>query len=524
MATLTVYADSADGQIYSTDATYSTARTGAGLAASGVGTVLTVGQQTGYYLYESFVSFDTSSIVDTATVTAADLSLVVAGSGLNTNFTCEARLKNWGAGVTTADWVAGGSLSALTRVATKTSASGATTGTRYSFTEDGTNFVNNVSLTGTTYLILVSDRLVAGNAPTNNEYISWKSSETAGTTDDPKLVVTYTAVVAVSVAGNQPAATGTVANKRFKALAGAQAAPSGAVTIDRLLQHKSLAGNQPAASGTVASLRTSYKTLAGNQPAASGSLTYDFILQHVALAGNQAAPSGALADITIIPGITTVTVAGNQPSATGALARLQLLKRSLAGNQPAPSGSLTYDILLRHKTLTGNQPASTGAVAIRWLYRQILLAGNQPSATGTVGAVSAKFVDLAGNQPNATGVVSGRIILQHANLAGDQPSATGVLSAHFVFVQVSLAGNQPNATGRIGILQAVALAGNQPYATGVVVVLAVTKDYTPSPHIASARRSSPDAPARGTASDLRPGVGSIGLQLRPGPGSARLRP
>jgi hypothetical protein len=195
VSTLTVYSDAADGLVYGLNATYTTARSTASVAD---GTYLFIGQALGYYCGESFLSFITSDVPDDATISAAILSLYVAGEQSVTDFTLEARLRDWGATLTTADWVAGASLSALTLLASKSTVG--ISGAAYLALTSEAAFATNVNKTGTTLLLLDSSRHVAGTTPTGNEYIDCSSSEYAGTTQDPKLVVTYTALPTVTTA------------------------------------------------------------------------------------------------------------------------------------------------------------------------------------------------------------------------------------------------------------------------------------------------------------------------------------
>lgn len=186
----TFYAGTSDGYIASSNADYATARASTPGGANDTNATAVVGQQTGYALYEMFVQFDTSGIDDADTVSQAVLSLYGTTDLSTTDFTAEARVSDWGASLTNTDWVAGASLSGLTRVATHAS-SGFATSAYNDFTEDGTNFRSAVNKTGATRLILVSDRLVAGTAPTGNELWICSTADEAGTTQDPKLVVTH---------------------------------------------------------------------------------------------------------------------------------------------------------------------------------------------------------------------------------------------------------------------------------------------------------------------------------------------
>lgn len=210
MSTLIVYSDTTDGIVYSSGSngeyeyagpTYADVRAGSSLAASSSGGAESVGQ---YYssgseylyvdewgtsgwvlfmynsIYEFFLSFDTSSIPDTDTVSAAVLNLTSQVDNSLTDFTIEARLYDWGASLTTADWVAGANLSSLTLLAHRDTASGWTAATAYDLTDDA--FAANVNKTGSTRLLLCSDHTTSSTAPTGYEYVNAYSADTAGTT------------------------------------------------------------------------------------------------------------------------------------------------------------------------------------------------------------------------------------------------------------------------------------------------------------------------------------------------------
>lgn len=192
----TFYSGTSDGYLVSVHATYATARStfSGGTSVSDADTTMACGQMKpgDFQLYEMFVQFDTSAIDDSDAVSQAVLSLYGTVDLSTTDFTAEARLYDWGASLTVADWVAGASLSSLTRVATHASA-GFATSAYNDFTEDGSNFRSAVNTTGATRLILVSDRLVAGTEPTGNELWLVSTADETGTTQDPKLVVTHAA-------------------------------------------------------------------------------------------------------------------------------------------------------------------------------------------------------------------------------------------------------------------------------------------------------------------------------------------
>lgn len=195
MPTVDITADTTDGHIDSSNATYATARSGSGLTVF-TGPILGVGQLLSggtYTCIEYFVSFDTSSLGAGATITSAVLS-IQGGGGTpdqsDTDFTVEARAFNFGASVTTGDWVAGASLGSSTLVCHFDTSAGWGSGYN-AFTNDA--LPANINKTGTTYIMLSSSRHRGNNTPVGLEKVSLKTSQTAGTSSDPKLTITYTA-------------------------------------------------------------------------------------------------------------------------------------------------------------------------------------------------------------------------------------------------------------------------------------------------------------------------------------------
>lgn len=205
MTTLTVYADASDGYLYSNGATYALTRSGAGVQVNTTLTTVPPGQSydsygAGWEVYEAFESFDTSSIGAGATVTSTVLTVTSDQTYSDTAFSFEARLKDWGATLDAADWVAGASLSGLTLLAHYALGGGFVFGTAYNFIDDA--FPANVNKTGSTRIIVCSSRTTSGTAPVGDpsyEYAFYRSADYTGTTSDPKLVVVYTASSGVTV-------------------------------------------------------------------------------------------------------------------------------------------------------------------------------------------------------------------------------------------------------------------------------------------------------------------------------------
>lgn len=185
--TFTFYSDSADGEVESDDATYSLARAGTGafLFETTTGNI-NVGQNAGYELHQAFIQFDTSSLSG-LTISSADLSLRGVNDFSTNDDTIEARRHDWGPAVTTADWVAGASLSGKTLLASRSTSGWSTSGFN-DFTSDG-NFITNLNTTGTTGIILHGQKQRTNSAPTDSEYVSFRGQDVVGDSQAPVLTV-----------------------------------------------------------------------------------------------------------------------------------------------------------------------------------------------------------------------------------------------------------------------------------------------------------------------------------------------
>ena len=197
---LTVWSSTADGYVRSTNADYPTARSGGTMYANTSASVI-VGQYPTYVSAESFVSFDTSSVGAGSTVTVATVSLNTSSDSSDADFTFEARIFDWGASVTTADWRSGNpadanSLDEYTLVASASTVDWPLQGYYKDLTSEAA-FLSNVSKTATTYLVLDSSRHLNGDVPSGYEYIQSYSADDAtgggGTDRDPKLYVEWAA-------------------------------------------------------------------------------------------------------------------------------------------------------------------------------------------------------------------------------------------------------------------------------------------------------------------------------------------
>lgn len=199
MTVTTVFSGTTDGQINSsnTGGVYATARTGGTLTADTASTTFSVGQVftdlkvDQYDCLEGFLSFDTSGVPDGDGVSSIVLDVWLVTDSSTTDFTLEARERDWGASLTTADWVSGASLGALTLMASISTSGIGATGAYKTLTSQAAFLTATNLKTGTVYLLLDSSRHVGNNAPTNPESVVLSSADNSGTTQDPKLTITH---------------------------------------------------------------------------------------------------------------------------------------------------------------------------------------------------------------------------------------------------------------------------------------------------------------------------------------------
>lgn len=198
MPTYTIFTTANDGHVQSTGSPtsdYASARTGGTLAADTTASSRYTGQVEffGYICNEVFFDFDTSTVV--GTITSAILSWYGKTDSSTTDFVIQARLDDFGATVTTADWVSGANLGSFTLLATYATSGGWSTAAYNVFTDVA--FPANVNKTGSTRIMLSSDRHLAGTSPgvSGSEQVEGYMSEDAGTTRDPKLVVVSVAAI-----------------------------------------------------------------------------------------------------------------------------------------------------------------------------------------------------------------------------------------------------------------------------------------------------------------------------------------
>lgn len=183
MATYIVYAGTEDGYLTAGGTTnYSDAKSGVSPTVTG-GNTLRVGQDKGtyYYVYESFFSFDTSSIPVSEIVGSVAIHLSLsADHGIGGNL-IDVRAKSWAGPLTGSDWVPmTASYAALPLVGAAVPA------TLTTVSADVLAWYVNKG--GSSRFVASSSRASLGYAPTGQEFADFYSAE-SGTSTAPVLVV-----------------------------------------------------------------------------------------------------------------------------------------------------------------------------------------------------------------------------------------------------------------------------------------------------------------------------------------------
>ena len=197
MATLTVYADYDKYILSYSTSSYSAARAGASFSVEDIeyihsGQFKDVGGSL-WRCYESPIRYDTSALGDADIVTAVSEYLYLTLNECDTvGFVDQSRSYDFGDEITSADWVAGDDLAALTLLSSFTIETSTPTGLKEF--PSSSNFVAAVNTTGYTYTMHSSSRLEAGNTPSDDESIRWGSASSGSFR--PRLVITYTPATA----------------------------------------------------------------------------------------------------------------------------------------------------------------------------------------------------------------------------------------------------------------------------------------------------------------------------------------
>jgi hypothetical protein len=194
MATTTIFTSANVGASRNESTTYATARAGSGTFTTPPANDVRLGQRLNslvYYCWQIGLEFDLTSLAG-ATISDATLSIWLLADDSTQDFTVDARASDYGAAYSSADFIAGASLSGLTLLATRATSGIGATGAYKAFTDVA--MVGFLVPGSVNRLILTADRQSAGSVPVGNEYITTYYDDTGGSTA-PKLDITYTAGV-----------------------------------------------------------------------------------------------------------------------------------------------------------------------------------------------------------------------------------------------------------------------------------------------------------------------------------------
>ncbi len=186
--------------------------------------------------------------------------------------------------------------------------------------------------------------------------------------DHFRITVYYTEPVQIALAGAQGAPSGAISKMVAEIdLSGTQDDPAGALSV---IPAFTLEGAQDPPSGELSLIQTLLRTLTGSQDAPAGALS---LHAFIALLGAQGAPAGVLSLIKYLTALT-----GAQLPGSGSLSLIASI--GISGVQGAPSGNLS---VARIVGLTGAQGAPSGAIT----YFIIARAGWVPQAFALVEGI-----------------------------------------------------------------------------------------------------------------------------------------
>lgn len=489
----TVYAGAADSFVTSVGSTYASARGSSGgnvdfFADDGTGLFLDVNHYDAggeYVISESFISFDTSSLPDSDTISAAELTLWLDTPDVDRAWTLQARTYNWGASVTTADWRGGAAFAALTLLAT-ISAGSISPDAANTLTENGTNLQSAVSKTGTTYMVLGNSNYAANSAPTGNEYVGIYSADNTGTTNDPKLVVTHAASsVSASITGVVATATaagvaGTVTAQKTTSIAGAAATSTAAGVSASISAQVSTSISGAVASATAASLAPTVTTV-----------------RTTSIAG-EAATASATAQEATVTAARIVSVAGEVATSTASAvaptvaAQVSASIAGAAATATATAHEASVAALVT-TSVSGEAASATAAghEATITAVRIASIAGEVATAT----AVAQEPVISSGSVVNAS--ISGAVAAATAAGLESVISTVRIAAVSGTTATAAAAGNSPTVTAAriVSIAGAVASAT----AAGQEATIAALRSVS----VAGAAAQATSAPLAGSVATVR---------------------
>lgn len=176
--------DTNDGTMMGYNATYSSARNTPFLFADG-GSIIQVGQDTGYWVYRGFLKFDTAGIDDGATITQVNVKLTCTTDYSTTDFDVQIIKQDWSGSDN--DTVYDACLSGTADSSIWRNTSGMSTNTQYASGNLSTSWPNK---TGYTYYSLRSSLDYAGTQPSNSEFVFLGSQNNTTEGYRPLLAVT----------------------------------------------------------------------------------------------------------------------------------------------------------------------------------------------------------------------------------------------------------------------------------------------------------------------------------------------
>lgn len=195
MSTLTVY-PTMDANMYKEDATYSTAHdaTDADAADKTDTEFVSMNSDVGatYFIRRGAMLFDTSTLGAGATINSATLSLYYNSDKANVDAgQAEPHIVDFNpaslSDIVVGDWDQFGTTSYAT-----VAYSGISTAQYYDFTLSAGG-ISNINKTGVSAFGVRAAGDINNSTPTGANRVAWKSDNTVGTTNDPKLVIDYTA-------------------------------------------------------------------------------------------------------------------------------------------------------------------------------------------------------------------------------------------------------------------------------------------------------------------------------------------
>jgi hypothetical protein len=195
VTTTTVNASNNDGEVFSLSTVLASMQSGTGFTVTTTATSSRAGMNKSgpnFQGFQFFLDFDTSSIPDTDVISSVTLSMVGDVNNSTQDFVTEVYTYDFSTTVTSADWQNPTQIGALTLVASRNSSAFVGSSTYEAFTSEAA-FLTEINKTGSTRLLVTSDRFRTSTTPAVAEFIAWNSSNDASSAKWPKLEVVHDA-------------------------------------------------------------------------------------------------------------------------------------------------------------------------------------------------------------------------------------------------------------------------------------------------------------------------------------------